>query len=601
LKTAFAKMHRWFGNMLRNNGRAIALGPRRMGLFTWWCLVDQRISIWTALAGPVGAILMSVFISPWFFCLYLFVAILVRLIYLMVLSVEGLRLSVQHLPQLFFTQWVGAMVKIHVQFRLNRQSWGADRGGSQDHRPGTASAWMQRWVPVYQTVVSVTVFFGLVAILVGVVRLPSWPPFVLASEAKAMAFILESTGGTGVSLDVREYGLDARDDESDSDALERALAALPASGRGELRLPPGRIVLDRPLVIERDHTWIAGAGSGSTRLVARFDSTAGEAAVLVRGAGRTHRARARTLRTSLPSGRCLAALSDAETFLVPDDVLWLGSPNDEPFLDDLGSTLWRRSQPWLRQTLVDVQALASNHALLRRPLRLSLPRGARVERVELREDVHLLDFALELEIPGARFAETDGRYENLYPNHAVDGVAFHWVRDSSAERLRIERSGRHPVNLDQALRVALLDLEIDGAWNKGPGGMGYVRFARSYESSLERSQVRGIRHVTFQWSAAGNRIEQSHIEVDVNFHGGFSRDNEVVASVVEPRAGHPWPAIVHTPDDAHWAPPDGPGNRATDKPLPTARCSAARSAGDRRATTPTTKQSTAPLRGLDSV
>ena len=120
LKTAFAKMHRWFGNMLRNNGRAIALGPRRMGLFTWWCLVDQRISIWTALAGPVGAILMSLFLSPWFVCLYLFVAILVRLVYLMVLSLEGLRLSVQHLPQLFFTQWVGAMVKIHVQFRLNR-------------------------------------------------------------------------------------------------------------------------------------------------------------------------------------------------------------------------------------------------------------------------------------------------------------------------------------------------------------------------------------------------------------------------------------------------------------------------------------------------
>ena len=122
--------------------------------------------------------------------------------------------------------------------------------------------------------------------------------------------------------------------------------------------------------------------------------------------------------------------------------------------------------------------------------------------------------------------------------------------------------------------------------------MGYVRFARSYESSLERSRVRGIRHVTFQWSAAGNRIERSRIEVDVNFHGGFSRDNEVVASVVAPRAGHPWPAIVHTPNDARWAPPDGPGNRATDEPVPTARCSAARSAGDRRAKASKSKIST---------
>src|SRR3546814_787456 len=29
-------MRRWFGNMFRTSGRAIALGPRRMGLFTWW-------------------------------------------------------------------------------------------------------------------------------------------------------------------------------------------------------------------------------------------------------------------------------------------------------------------------------------------------------------------------------------------------------------------------------------------------------------------------------------------------------------------------------------------------------------------------------------
>ena len=46
-------MQRWFGNMLRNSDRAILLGPRRMGLFTWWCLVDQRLSMWTSLTGPI--------------------------------------------------------------------------------------------------------------------------------------------------------------------------------------------------------------------------------------------------------------------------------------------------------------------------------------------------------------------------------------------------------------------------------------------------------------------------------------------------------------------------------------------------------------------
>src|SRR3546814_17461187 len=34
-------MRRWFGNMFRTSGRAIALGPRSMGLFTWWCKIGR--------------------------------------------------------------------------------------------------------------------------------------------------------------------------------------------------------------------------------------------------------------------------------------------------------------------------------------------------------------------------------------------------------------------------------------------------------------------------------------------------------------------------------------------------------------------------------
>src|SRR3546814_18632386 len=64
-------MRRWFGNMFRTSGRAIALGPRRMGLFTWWCIVDQRLSIWTNLIGPTVAIVMTLLVRPSFGLVYL--------------------------------------------------------------------------------------------------------------------------------------------------------------------------------------------------------------------------------------------------------------------------------------------------------------------------------------------------------------------------------------------------------------------------------------------------------------------------------------------------------------------------------------------------
>ena len=57
-------MRRWFGNMLRTNGRALALSPTRIGPFAWWSILDQRVSMWTTLTAPVGIVLFSVFVDP---------------------------------------------------------------------------------------------------------------------------------------------------------------------------------------------------------------------------------------------------------------------------------------------------------------------------------------------------------------------------------------------------------------------------------------------------------------------------------------------------------------------------------------------------------
>ncbi len=52
-----ALMVRWYGNMVRNNGRALGLGPGRCGWFPWLCLADQRYSMWTSLIGPSTALI----------------------------------------------------------------------------------------------------------------------------------------------------------------------------------------------------------------------------------------------------------------------------------------------------------------------------------------------------------------------------------------------------------------------------------------------------------------------------------------------------------------------------------------------------------------
>ena len=67
VRMSIKKMHRWFGNMLRNNGRVIRLGMGAQKPFVWWCHVDQRLSMWTSLMGPIAAIWASIWLSPLLF------------------------------------------------------------------------------------------------------------------------------------------------------------------------------------------------------------------------------------------------------------------------------------------------------------------------------------------------------------------------------------------------------------------------------------------------------------------------------------------------------------------------------------------------------
>jgi glycosyltransferase Alg8 len=116
-------MLRWFGNMLRTNSRAIALGPRCLGWFTWWCLIDQRLSMWTPLIGPAVALLFALGKSVVFLYAYFLWVALTRLIQALVLLTARPTISGLYPPLIYFGQVYGALVKTYILFRLDRQRW----------------------------------------------------------------------------------------------------------------------------------------------------------------------------------------------------------------------------------------------------------------------------------------------------------------------------------------------------------------------------------------------------------------------------------------------------------------------------------------------
>ncbi|WP_145200203.1 glycosyltransferase [Sphingobium sp. B2] len=129
-------LHRWYGNMLRSNVRALRLGPITCGPFTWLCILDQRLSMWTALVGPTLALMLSLTVSPVFLVYYLAWVLVSRLI---MSGLQGLawgRFEPLWPVLLAYDQIWGALLKTFLQFRLNRQSW--TRQGIR-HGGGTAA------------------------------------------------------------------------------------------------------------------------------------------------------------------------------------------------------------------------------------------------------------------------------------------------------------------------------------------------------------------------------------------------------------------------------------------------------------------------------
>ena len=123
LTRAVANMRRWSGNMLRNSGRAISLGPRRLGWFPWLCTVDQRLSMWTVLVGPT-ATLLAVLAGDWqFAACYLIWLLATRTCRVAAAWRHGRRISLWYLPLQLFSEWVGGAVKVWVFFHPVKQTW----------------------------------------------------------------------------------------------------------------------------------------------------------------------------------------------------------------------------------------------------------------------------------------------------------------------------------------------------------------------------------------------------------------------------------------------------------------------------------------------
>jgi glycosyltransferase Alg8 len=117
-------MFRWFGNSLSPVGRALKLGRKRLGWFTTYVLLDQRVSMWTSLIGPVFVLTASLKHRSWLLLLgYMLWIGSTRLLMSLLLRATGHPIGPAFPMLLYYNQMVGSLMKIRVSFYLDQQSW----------------------------------------------------------------------------------------------------------------------------------------------------------------------------------------------------------------------------------------------------------------------------------------------------------------------------------------------------------------------------------------------------------------------------------------------------------------------------------------------
>ncbi|WP_431268782.1 glycosyltransferase [Dankookia sp. P2] len=143
LGSSVALMRRWYGNMARNAHRAARLGPRRLGTFVWLCLLDQRISPWTALSGPLVALHAAATRDPAFLALYgLWVLGTRGVLTLLEWAMTG-RVHPLFPLLIYYNQLVGAVLKIQAWHYPDRQRWTRQQVG--EAAPRDPAGWTSPW------------------------------------------------------------------------------------------------------------------------------------------------------------------------------------------------------------------------------------------------------------------------------------------------------------------------------------------------------------------------------------------------------------------------------------------------------------------------
>ena len=547
--------YRWFGNTLRNNSRSLKLGVSKMGWYIWYAILDQRLIQWTSLVGVSSAIILAITISPYYIVFFIIWVIFVRLFQIFVIALGGHRVSWRFPILIAYSQWIGAWIKIKAFYNLSDQKWSKNADEQRmDNNKDHINSPLVRLMPKVMMATSVSAFLLLLLFAHHVISFDNTYITAFLDNFWTSNQLIASTEVKNCSnvINLKNRGL-KEGGKNNAKIINDIISNYHGKERLILVLPSGKLDFYHPIKIVKNNITIRGASTDKTMLISHLH-TQDRALIQIVGE--------RKKRLGYVSSTIYKyqAFFKMETDRPLSHYLLIREPNDKRFLQKLGSKVWNRQYPYLRQEIVELfdYGTDTKTIYIKKPLLTDFSAGkSEVIALEPRRDITLENFSIKQISSLGDIRCVDGNYSNCDKNVAVDMIYCNYAAKCNISNIHILQSGSHAIVLENSYGMLIDKIFVNGSWNKGKKGNGYVRVARTYHSVIRDSTIENIRHLTLQWSSSGNHLYNLNMGVDINLHGGFAHQNIIEHINFDIPKSHHWNPIEHCPNNARWAPPDG--------------------------------------------
>jgi len=500
LNLSFSLPFRWYGNTLRNNDRAVKI--KNISPFINYVIRDQVFNMWTSLVGISAASILAIFVNPIYLPIYISWVLFIKVIQQNVIAAMGYPVTINSIPLMLYSQWVGSFVKIYAYFHLNKQTYNKSGSTQKLKNYGRINhPWFDHF-GLFRMFTVVLAFYLSLFLVSNATEVPNLKFFKSMDKKSNIIYVKKD------HKKMASYINNLIENSDDNITI---------------LLPMGNVYIKSPILITRSNIKIIG---NQTTIIYSFKKKE-SAAIFIKG-----------------------SLNNKKIKKIKKDTYYLmEQSNDKDLLKDLGSKVWNKKYPYIRK---DIKFNENE-------IKTKFTKKVRYRKLNMIKNVTLKNFTIKGDEDTSEYSYI---YKNINKRKIASSIKVKYAANINIEDINILNSYSHTIDLDTVYNISVKRIYADGSLNKGKGGNGYFKVSRTFNSKFEGITLLNLRHLTIQWSSAYNVFDGINLyNTDLNFHGGGTHHNLIKnIEFYVSKKDHKWGNIFNTPNNAKWAPPDYKNN-----------------------------------------